>query len=295
MDRFLRSTNAFLLPLLSSIMVAESTISSSSASYTPIPDNVDSQSSLFRAVRSSGKPWLLEFGSERCPDCKQFKRGAWTQAIARLDDAGSGAFEAHTVNIDKVAGMGLANMLGVMDHGVPNVHIVYPGKDDCEVKTICDGEDTSMGACEAAALVSKVGQALDIMRGTVKLNDATPSLTSLTDAAAPSPASSETFSASTRIGLAGTDTELESMETLRVTEFTTTEAPARRPFLSLSRNFVTTAGAAAAAAAVTIAVAASRFKLQRPTDMNSVPRVDAFDLEQPSSRRSDFVLIKEET
>ena len=68
-------------------------------------------------VEGSDELWMLEFYSDMCGSCKEFKPTfeALASAFPGIKSAG--------VNIDDSDGMALANQLGVLAKGIPNISL----------------------------------------------------------------------------------------------------------------------------------------------------------------------------
>ena len=68
-------------------------------------------------VEGSDELWMLEFYSDMCGSCKEFKPTfeALAGAFPSIKSAG--------VNIDSADGMALANQLGILSGGIPNISL----------------------------------------------------------------------------------------------------------------------------------------------------------------------------
>ena len=70
-------------------------------------------------VLNSDKPWLLEFYSDMCGSCREFAP-TFEQVASALS---SSEIQIGMVGIDQKEGMDLANALGILEEGIPNVRL----------------------------------------------------------------------------------------------------------------------------------------------------------------------------
>ena len=69
-------------------------------------------------VEGSDELWMLEFYSDMCGSCKEFK--PTFEALAAKFE---GQIKSAGVNIDHSDGMALANQLGILSGGIPNISL----------------------------------------------------------------------------------------------------------------------------------------------------------------------------
>ena len=74
-------------------------------------------------VVKSDHAWLIKFYSKMCGACNDFKP-TWKKVTGKLKD-----FSFGEISIDDKAGMKLAEKLGVLDEGLPNVRMFYQNGD----------------------------------------------------------------------------------------------------------------------------------------------------------------------
>jgi thiol-disulfide isomerase/thioredoxin len=84
--------------------------------------SLDTDARFWAALTGSDDPWLVEFYDPRCSSCQAFAP-VWHQ-LAGLPWAGGMRFA--TVSIEERPGMDLAQRLGVIDEGLPNVRLFLP-------------------------------------------------------------------------------------------------------------------------------------------------------------------------
>ncbi len=69
-------------------------------------------------VRNTNDIWLLEFYSERCGTCQEFEP-TWKKVVPKINGVKIGR-----INIDKKEGLKLAQNVGVLDNGIPNIQLM---------------------------------------------------------------------------------------------------------------------------------------------------------------------------
>ena len=69
-------------------------------------------------VRNTNDIWLLEFYSERCGTCQEVEP-TWKKVVPKINGVKIGR-----INIDKKEGLKLAQNVGVLDNGIPNIQLM---------------------------------------------------------------------------------------------------------------------------------------------------------------------------
>ena len=69
-------------------------------------------------VRNTNDIWLLEFYSERCGTSQEFEP-TWKKVVPKINGVKIGR-----INIDKKEGLKLAQNVGVLDNGIPNIQLM---------------------------------------------------------------------------------------------------------------------------------------------------------------------------
>lgn len=88
------------------------------------------------AVVNSDKVWVVKFYSSMCGACQEFQP-TWDKLKGSVDSV-----EFAEINIDKSAGMKLAESFGALNEGIPNVK-VFAKSNAKEAKTIFKGEGSA--------------------------------------------------------------------------------------------------------------------------------------------------------
>ena len=87
-------------------------------------------SSNLGTVLSDGNVWLLEFASAHCGSCKEFAP-EWAKLAGALKRIKCGS-----VSIDNADGKALAQKLGVMEEGIPNLKLVHVAGNDLDAASL---------------------------------------------------------------------------------------------------------------------------------------------------------------
>jgi protein disulfide-isomerase A6 len=98
-------------------------------------------------VSNSGDVWLIEYFSKRCGTCQEFEP-IWKNVVSKLENIKIGR-----VDIDEIKGMKLAQKLNILEEGIPNVKMIFKGKQT----TIMTGMDDKLkNEQELAQSIKKV-------------------------------------------------------------------------------------------------------------------------------------------
>jgi hypothetical protein len=98
-------------------------------------------------VVNDNKVWLVKFYSKRCGACTEFAP-TWQKVTSKLT-----GFSFGEVSIDDKAGMKLAEEIGVLDEGLPNVRMFYQTQNGQGVSVATDES-----GLEASTILNNVKQ-----------------------------------------------------------------------------------------------------------------------------------------